>query len=322
MNTRSRKSRFHAQVSDEHTLAIRERMELMRDADFVTSRETRNVVGRPPKFSKERFWYALMVCLLTTQQRSTKGTPVNLFVEEKPFSLSLPRCLISGSVARHVRTCIRSARGVRRGVSIAKECATNLRKLQGNLWPEVKKWHATLHAQRARPANYGDISMERDAARWAADNLEGVGPKQSRNLWQLLGLTRYEIPIDSRMAKWINGNLAQKIDVKRLGNATYYESVLNFVQAAYKMSGVLPCVFDAAVFDLDGSSQFSGRLPTYSGFVNAYGQITIRGVGAPRPNRRGRYQLTCRHCGHTHGVDANGIRASRCPKCGSTSSGS
>ena len=293
----------------------------MRDADFVIGRERRNVIGRPPKFSKERFWYALMVCLLTTQQRSTKGTPVNLLVERKPFPLSLGRCVISGSVARHVRTCIRSARGVRRGASIAKECTTNLRKLQGGLWSDAKGWYETLRAQRVRRPNFDDRHREREAAAWATQ-FTGIGPKQSRNLWQLLGLTRYEIPIDSRMAKWINGNLAQKIDVKRLGNAIYYESVLNFVQAACKMSGVLPCLFDAAVFDLDGSSQFSGRLPTYSGFVNAYGQITIRGVGAPRPNRRGSYQLTCRHCGHTHGVDANGIRASRCPKCRSTLSGS
>src|SRR3712207_8726784 len=36
------------------------------------------------------------------------------------------------------------------------------------------------------------------------DSLKGFGPKQSRNLLQGLGLTRYEIPIDIRITRWFN----------------------------------------------------------------------------------------------------------------------
>ncbi|MGH9436026.1 MAG: hypothetical protein ACRD06_08515, partial [Terriglobia bacterium] len=85
--------------------------------------------------------------------------------------------------------------------------------------------------------------------------LEGLGPKQSRNLWQWLGLTRYEIPLDSRVAAWINKNLDPpvKIDPKELSVPARYESVLDHVQALCDAAGVLPCLLDAAAFVEGGS---------------------------------------------------------------------
>ena len=45
------------------------------------------------------------------------------------------------------------------------------------------------------------------------DTFEGFGPKQSRNLLQELGLTRFEIPIDSRVTNWLNDELKFPIKV-------------------------------------------------------------------------------------------------------------
>ena len=33
--------------------------------------------------------------------------------------------------------------------------------------------------------------------------LAGFGPKQARSLWQCMGVTQYEIPLDSRIADWV-----------------------------------------------------------------------------------------------------------------------
>ena len=45
---------------------------------------------------------------------------------------------------------------------------------------------------------------ERHAAEFIDKQLKGFGPKQSRNLLQWLGPSRYEIPLDSRITKWLN----------------------------------------------------------------------------------------------------------------------
>jgi hypothetical protein len=62
-------------------------------------------------------------------------------------------------------------------------------------------------------------------------------------------MTRHEIPLDSRITKWLNQNIFDvKLNAMLLGDRGYYEFVLDGVQALCKKSRVVPCVFDAAVF--------------------------------------------------------------------------
>ena len=84
------------------------------------------------------------------------------------------------------------------------------------------------------------------------ENLKGFGPKQSRNLWQDLGLTRYEIPLDSRVTDWVNVNeiLPFKLTAGALADRAYYEFVMDAFQTLCRAAGVLPCVLDAAVFSV------------------------------------------------------------------------
>jgi len=58
---------------------------------------------------------------------------------------------------------------------------------------------------RKEDPNKEHIKIEREAC-ILLQELKGIGPKQSRNLRQALGLLRYEIPIDSRIVKWLNLN--------------------------------------------------------------------------------------------------------------------
>jgi hypothetical protein len=113
----------------------------------------------------------------------------------------------------------------------------------------MERWFQRLAEQRSLAPKRDHCRRERDAAQFAAINLEGVGPKQSRNLWQWLGLTRYEIPLDSRVVGWINRNLSTQVDESKLWDDKYYELILDYVQDVCAKAGVLPCIFDAAAFD-------------------------------------------------------------------------
>ena len=61
-------------------------------------------------------------------------------------------------------------------------------------------------------------------------------------------MTRYEIPIDSRVMKWINQNISLTIEEKKLGSAEYHESVLDHIRSLCAKVGCLPCEPDAAIF--------------------------------------------------------------------------
>lgn len=85
----------------------------------------------------------------------------------------------------------------------------------------------------------------------------GFGPKQSRNLLQALGLTRFEIPIDSRVTDWLNDefNFPVRLSATALAGRNYYDFVSAGIQTLCERCRVYPCIFDAAVFALkDGDS--------------------------------------------------------------------
>lgn len=90
---------------------------------------------------------------------------------------------------------------------------------------------------------------ECEAAEFVDDHLKGFGPKQSRNLLQWLGLTKYEIPLDSRITKWLNEfGFPVRLSAGALSDRNYYNFVSDGVQALCAQSDIYPCVLDAAIF--------------------------------------------------------------------------
>ena len=215
---------------------------------FVRGRVRRNVSGTCTAFSHESFWHVLLGCLLTTQQRSGPGSPVSRFMRSSSCALNLSDCSQLG-VGVTVRRELSAFGGIRRAPTIARQAEANYRWLTTEGWDLVADQYERLSRQRARRPRGVDVEAERAAATFIDDHFQGFGPKQSRNLWQWLGLTRYEIPLDSRITKWLNQNVLDlKLSSVLLGDRSYYEFVMDGEEALCERAGVLPCVFDGAIF--------------------------------------------------------------------------
>jgi thermostable 8-oxoguanine DNA glycosylase len=98
--------------------------------------------------------------------------------------------------------------------------------------------------------------VEKEVTEYVEDRFEGFGPKQSRNFLQALGLTRYEISIDSRVTDWLNDfAFPVHLSAAALADRNYYDFVSEGVQELCKASGVFPRILDAAIFALkDGDA--------------------------------------------------------------------
>jgi hypothetical protein len=293
---------------------------------FVMDRQQRNVEGHAPRFNREEFWLILLGCLLTTQQRSTKGAPVDRFLELKPFPLSLSLC--AREIEKQIVSILTSFGGIRRAPTIARQAKLNYDWLHRHGWASVEAHFTKLAAQRNRPPEPRDVKAEREAAYFADEAFAGIGPKQSRNLWQWLGLTRYEIPLDSRISKWIGSNLSIQIGGIDLNEQRDYDAVLDCIQALCIEARVLPCMFDAAAFDYQeqGSTQSGAPVDskgtTRTGYVNPNGQVVIRDTGAPGTDKFQRvYQLGCSKCGYVYGANGSDCHLRLCPKCQDGSAG-
>jgi hypothetical protein len=233
---------LHWQVDPVDAARVRAFVDRYRDDAFVRYRVERNVTHPATAVALEDFWLELVGCLLTTQQRSGPDSPVMRFLGLQPFPLSYAICASRHDLLTAAVSALQSVPGIRRYNIIANQIAANRDLLARGLWEELQAVLATLYGPHAPEA-------ERTAATFIDEHLSGFGPKQSRNLLQGLGLTQYEIPIDSRVVRWLNDfGFPLPLSAFVLSDVGYYTLVSEGIQALCRAAGVLPCVLDAAMF--------------------------------------------------------------------------
>jgi thermostable 8-oxoguanine DNA glycosylase len=212
------------------------------DDPFVKLRKRRNIDIPRPIISREGTWMALVGCLLTTQQRSGPGSAVKRILDENPFPLNYTECSKKRNLEGFAKEILNSFGGVRRIPTISKQIASNYKKLENGLWQ-------TLLSAAEQINISAESSLEREASHMLAKHLDGIGPKQSCNLLQWIGVSKYEIPIDSRITKWLNQNLLKfHLSANLLADPIYYDMVSDGIQLLCKRCNMLPCMFDAAIF--------------------------------------------------------------------------
>jgi hypothetical protein len=114
--------------------------------------------------------------------------------------------------------------------------------LRSGGWPWVRDGLRRLEKSHRQ-------ATERKVADALAQDLSGIGPKQARNVLQYLGLTRYEVPLDSRVMKWLNDfGFPVHLSAQVLSDTDCYHLALDGVQALCREARILPCMLDAAIF--------------------------------------------------------------------------
>ena len=212
---------------------------------FVKQRITKNLSKQKPPVSEEEFWECLVACLLTTQQRSGPKSIVTQFIATRPFPLRYEVCM------SHQDDLLDFART---NCLLILAVFVGRGKLPPELRPTWAHWRENGVGKRYSRCSTGfgksrPRRLKRTVAHFIDERLCGFGPKQSRNLLQALGLTKYEIPIDSRVTKWLNDfGFPLKLSANALADPNYYEFVLDAVQQLCREADVVPCVLDAAIF--------------------------------------------------------------------------
>jgi len=227
-------------IEPHHIEQVRRLVERGRDNPLVKYRVETNIEGHRPEVTRDRFWHLMIFCLLTTQQRSGPDSAVQRFRRTSPFLLGYELCLLQDDVELFVRRTLQDFGGIRYFNRIAGYAVRNLWALEHGLWQDTFRVIEALGCA-------GIASAERDAAHFIDRSFVGFGPKQARNLLQLLGLTKYEIPIDSRVVKWLNGQ-GLSVELGELTQWRFYDSVSDNLQRLCKDAGVYPCILDAAIF--------------------------------------------------------------------------
>lgn len=231
------------QIEDDDVRRVQSFFDQNKDNPLVVQRRKRNVEGDALAYSRGIFWRETVVCLLTTQQRAGPNSAVSRFAGQERFLLSYEECKQQQDLEAFALSTLASFGGIRRNVTISKEIGHNFRWLENRGgWTQVER---VIEEVRDQPTP----EAEARAADFIAQHLVGFGPKQSRNLLQGLGLTKYEIPIDSRIARWLNDfGFPVRLTAAALSDLEYYRFVSRGIRELCDACGVYPCVLDAAIF--------------------------------------------------------------------------
>lgn len=222
--------------------AVKQFVEKHEAHPLVRHRSRVNLASKKKPVSKAIFWKRMASCLLTSQQRSGPGSAVAEFVTRHPFPLAYRTCVAHDDVETFAGQVLRHFPGLRFKKRLSAEIGGNFGLLQGSIWPETRKTLETLLPEHAPQA-------EKAAADFIEDHFSGFGPKQSRNLLQVLGLTKYEVPLDSRITKWLRGfGFPVALSPAALSDRNYYHFVSDGFQQLCAKGGVYPCLLDAAIF--------------------------------------------------------------------------
>jgi len=230
------------QIDPEDVAKVTEFFDRHRDNPFVKMRIETNLADDKPPITKEVFWERMVGCLLTTQQRSGPNSAVSRFMLTNPPPLHYKICNKRDDLVEFARKVISDFGGLRRSTTIGKELEANLSFLNDGGWESTIR-HLDEVRLQSSPAT------EREAAAFIDDNFKGFGPKQSRNLLQGLGISRYEIPIDSRITKWLNAfGFPVNLTASALQDRNYYNFISDGFQRLCEACEIMPCVLDAAIF--------------------------------------------------------------------------
>jgi len=234
--------RLHIEVTPKDAAAIRKFFDHWAQSPMVVKRAQRNVEGQRDALTEKTLWHAIVTCLLTTQQRSGPQSPITKFMRIEPFPLALSVARRHGDVRSWAGGVLSSHGGIRRYNQLANEVAANLEILDSGGFGTLLTALRPLEKSSSKAA-------ERAAAHLLDEMLAGVGPKQARNTLQSLGLSQYEIPLDSRVAKWLRRiGFPLPVAAAALSDPEYYDFVLDAFQDMAAAVDVLPCLLDAAIF--------------------------------------------------------------------------
>lgn len=229
-------------VDPEDVEKVRAFYEQHRRTPFVKKRIRDNLRDDKPPIAKEVFWERMVGCLLTTQQRSGPESAVTRFLLAVPFPLDYRTCSEQDDLVQFARMVISAFGGLRHHNRISAFLLANLSFLKGGGWEPTLEHLNVVRVDQTSAA-------ERRAAEFIATSFEGFGTKQSRNLLQGLGLSRYEIPIDSRITKWLNNfGFPVRLTANALQDRNYYNFVSEGFQRLCAACDIAPCVLDAAIF--------------------------------------------------------------------------
>jgi len=213
---------------------------------FVENRINRNVNRNNIQINRDAILKTMLMCLLTSQQDSIPDNNIEVFFKKKPFLLTY-EFLSKATVIEVVLRSVLKENGLTKYFDkIPGFFDYNFSYLEGTNWDLQKKLEISLKHESTKQS-------ERILADSVDKIFKGFGSKQARNFLQVLGVTKFEIPIDARTMNWLkNFGFPISFSMTALQDKAFYHFVSDGIQLLCEKANIYPCVLDAAIVSGNG----------------------------------------------------------------------
>ena len=209
---------------------------------LVDKRLSRNINRENIGINKESILRTMLLSLMTFQQHSSINPRVISFMSKKPFPVLYKPDMADTDYLIMMFSMFEEhglAQFVPKVPNFFLKNITFLEKTNWALIPDLKE---ILEKEAGR-----------DNERILADRIDqmfkGFGSKQARVFLQILGITRYEIPIDKQTLVWLKDfGLPVLFSPNALQDKGFYHLISDGIQLLCEKAEIYPCVLDAAIF--------------------------------------------------------------------------
>jgi len=207
----------------------------------VDSRINRNIERNNIQIDKDIIIKTMLMCLMPSSQGSDTESSIGQFFRKKPFLLTYKFLYVATNIEYAIREVLK-ANGLTRYINkVPKYFAYNFYHLVETNWDLEVKLIKCMKEEST-------IEAERELADCIDQLFKGFGSKQARNFLQSLGLTKYEIPIDSQMINWLKEfDFPILVSATALQDKAFYHFVSDGIQLLCRKANIYPCVLDAAI---------------------------------------------------------------------------
>lgn len=222
--------------SNEVISRYREQAEKYKTHKRLQDRIALNLCHESLDLSREKFWRSLLLGVITSMKKASaiekaKALPIFDYrkVCREKDKLDFFREQLS-HVGRQKRSSI--------------QLVSNFQKME-NQWEELEEMLISLKDGTT-------LEKERKAA-LLLQKFDGIGPKQSRNILQMLGLSRYVIPIDSRIIETVRtlGGIDIPDIARPLSREPAYRHIEDQLNELAKALDLEPCVLEVSLYRPD-----------------------------------------------------------------------
>jgi len=209
----------------------------------------RNINHIDRLIDKDSILRTMLICLLSSETDHYPESKIEQIFKKKPYLLNYQYLFKVRNIEILFQDVFKTFGITKSANKVPRYFSTNFEFL------EETDWDLELEICKSIEHELTKFD-ERKLADMVDKSFKGFGSKEARSFLLALGVTKYEIPIDHKLIKWLeNFSFPIKFSKTALQDILFYHFVSDGIQKLCEISEVFPCVLYTSIIS---GSEVSG----------------------------------------------------------------